>query len=133
MRGVIDVAIALIRQNGRCLISRRAADLPLGGLWEFPGGKCLPGESPEKCVVREVREETALDVQVEKKLAEIPYQYDGGPPLRLHFFLCRVVSGDPRSATESRWVPAEDLPHYPFPEANAALIRQISSGSLSAR
>jgi mutator protein MutT len=124
----VDVAIALIVRDGHVLICRRRAGSPLEGYWEFPGGKCHPDESPERCVTREVREEVGLSVTIERALAVIEHDYPHGR-VRLHPFVCRVESGQPRriACDEFRWSSAADLATHRFPPANDRLLAEAAS------
>ena len=129
-RPTVNVALAVV-WNGpeRVLICKRKADAVLGGCWEFPGGKCEPGESPAACALREVREETGLIVDVARVLAVIEHDYPHAR-VRLHPFVCRWTAGalEPREVAEARWVPPGELRQYHFPEANAPLLRSIIAG-----
>jgi len=125
---IIAIAIILHPTDGTVLISKRRADTHLANLWEFPGGKCLPGETPEECALRETREETGLRVSVLEAWPPLTYTY----PERivtLHPFLCRAGSGEarPLSSKETAWVRPSDLDDYPFPEANAPLLERLQS------
>src|SRR3989442_151650 len=61
---IVEVAIALVWRDGRLLIARRPEGTHLAGLWEFPGGKTEPGETPAECIAREMREEMGIEVEV---------------------------------------------------------------------
>lgn len=119
----LEVAIGIAVRDGKVLISRRPAAATVGGFWEFPGGKCHAGETPSQCVVRELREETALSVSPLKALRPIDWPYSHGE-VRLHPFICEVLQGEARAlwADELRWVAPEDLRNYRFPPANDELI-----------
>ena len=92
---MIEVVCGLIEDgDGRLLACRRPPGKHLGGLWEFPGGKVEPGESPRAALVRELREELAIETVVTGELAPVDWDYGGGP-IRLIPFLCRVVTGEP--------------------------------------
>lgn len=118
------IAIAVIRHQGQVLIGQRPAGAPLAGLWEFPGGKLLPGESVETAAVRECREETGLDVLPESHLADIPHQYAHGA-VRLTFIACRPLDPAQTPAAPFRWVPLAELPNYEFPEANGPVLAML--------
>jgi mutator protein MutT len=124
----VEVAIGIVHDRGRVLICRRKTDQAdaFAGLWEFPGGKCEPGETPESCVRRELLEELGIEVTADTPLPEISHDYPS-VSVRLHPFVCRLVSGEPRamSAAEWRWVACADLVTYRFPEANDGLIRSL--------
>jgi mutator protein MutT len=123
---MIAVAIGIVIRTGRILIARRPSSAHLGGLWEFPGGKCHPGEKPAECLVRELREEIGLDVEPVHALPAIEWNYPDRA-VRLYTFLCRCPAGEPRalSADELRWVRPEELSELEFPRANASLISDI--------
>ena len=71
----IEVAIGLVWKEGRLLIARRPEGVHLGGLWEFPGGKIDPGESPSECLLRELREEMGIEAEVTGTREIIPFTY----------------------------------------------------------
>jgi 8-oxo-dGTP diphosphatase len=92
---MIDVVCGLIEDGaGRLLACRRPPGKHLGGLWEFPGGKVEPGESPRAALVRELREELGIETVVTGELAPVDWNYGGGA-IRLIPFRCRIVAGDP--------------------------------------
>jgi mutator protein MutT len=128
----VRIAIAVVEQDGRFLIGRRPSDTVLAGLWEFPGGKINPGETPQAAAARECLEETGLAVDVIGQYEQVDYHYDHGQ-VNLHFFRC--VPQDPRQAPDSRfrWVLAGELVNYEFPAANAGLLAQLASGSAIAQ
>jgi len=125
---LVNVAIGIVVEDGRVLICRRKSDRAdaFGGLWEFPGGKCEAGEAPDACVMRELREELAIEVTPTTPLPVIEHDYPS-VSVRLHPFVCRLVSGEPRaiSAAEWKWVEGAELVGHRFPEANAGLIRGL--------
>lgn len=120
------VAIALVAHNGCYLVGRRGPDGPLAGYFEFPGGKCHPGEAPEVCVVRECMEETGQAIEVIRLRREIVHTYPYGT-VHLHFFDCRVASGHEASRLRPGfvWVPCIKLPEFDFPEPNRALLAEL--------
>jgi len=119
----VSIAIAIIHRDGCVLIARRRADAHLPNLWEFPGGKCLPGETPEECVVREVREEVGIEVQVVRERQTIHHCYPDRA-VEIHPFDCDWVAGDARAlgCAVMKWVQLEDLSEYLFPPANGPLL-----------
>ena len=126
-RPSVDVAAALIFRAGRLLIAQRHADAHLGGLWEFPGGKRERGESFETCLRRELREELGIEVTVGKLLEEVAHQY-AEQTVRLRFYLCRLRRGEPQAlgCPAFQWVTAAELAGYPFPAADAGLLRVLA-------
>lgn len=127
----VQVTAALIRRDGRYLITLRPEGSHLEGHWEFPGGKLDPGETLEDCVVREVEEETGLRIRVEEKAAEVVHHYPE-KSVHLHFFNCRPVGGkaEPIGCAEVAWVDREELGAYRFPPADARLIEDIAAGRI---
>ncbi|MGQ9682492.1 MAG: A/G-specific adenine glycosylase [Anaerolineae bacterium] len=126
-----DVAAAVIRHDdGRLLIAQRPEDGLLGGLWEFPGGKCEPGEALENCARREIREELALDVEVGKHLVSVPHSYTHFS-ITLHAYLCRPVGGEPCAigCRAWRWVRPEELDGYAFSAADRKVIAALRRGA----
>ena len=126
----MTIAIALILHptDGTVLIAQRKDDAPQGGLWEFPGGKCLSGESPEACAVRETLEETDLKVRILEVWPTITYDYPDRIVV-LHPFLCRAETADAQPIESKRvaWVPFAALRNYAFPDANAPLLARLGA------
>lgn len=123
-----DIALAIIRHPTleRYLIALRKQETHLGGFWEFPGGKCRPGESLAVCAVREAREEVGLTVTVEEAWPPIPFEYPERA-VTLHPFLCRAVTADarPLDSRQVVWVAPSDLDRYAFPLANESLLTRL--------
>jgi mutator protein MutT len=123
---VVHVVAAVIERGGRYLITRRLAGTHLGGLWEFPGGKILPGEKPEAALERELMEELGVRVTVGLLIESIGWAYPE-KNVRLDFFRC-AIDDDPHAlqGQEMRWVAGVDLSAYTFPEADAKLVERLS-------
>jgi mutator protein MutT len=121
-----DIAIAVVEHQGRFLIGQRPADVALGGLWEFPGGKVEPGETPENAAVRECLEETGLAVQVigDYPLHDHEYAHD---KVRLHFFRCQLSSPMSEVRFPFRWVARAELASYEFPRGNDGILKLLLS------
>jgi A/G-specific adenine glycosylase len=96
----------------------------LGGLWEFPGGKCAANEMPETAVVRECREELGAEVEVLAKLARVSHAYTHFK-IVLHVFACRLRGSIPRPLQPHAWVKFAQLRKYPFPAANHKFFAQL--------
>ena len=111
------VAAVLIRRDGRVLVQRRPAGKSLAGLWEFPGGKVEPGETPEQALARELAEE--LGVAVDPRTFE-PISFvseaQGGRHLLLLLYRCRFWAGEPeaRHADALRWATPAELALLPM-------------------
>jgi 8-oxo-dGTP diphosphatase len=121
------VGIALVGRRGSYLIRQRPPGTAMAGFWEFPGGKCEPGESPEAATARECREEIGLDVIVGRLRDEFTYRY---PHAFVHLFYydCATVVPDavPDPSTGFRWVAAEALAGLTFPEANEPILVELA-------
>ena len=130
------VGIGLIGRKGMYLIRQRPATpgSPMPGFWEFPGGKVEPGETPAEATVRECREEVGLIVAVGRLDRRTVYDYPHG---RVELFYFHAWPTDPLAEPAAgsgfHWVPAADLPGYPFPPANEALIADLARAVVEAR
>lgn len=119
------IAVAFIRKGDEFLIAQRKPESSFPLLWELPGGKCDPGEEPAACVLREVREETGLEVEIQRGPLVVKHAYDAFA-VEIHAFLCQVHSGDPRpiDSSDIRWIRWEEIPDYTFPEANRKVFAE---------
>ncbi len=125
----LDIAVGVIFDGrGQVLIARRDDSQMLGGLWEFPGGKQEAGETLEQTVVREVREETGLKIEVLAPIATIRHAYSHFK-ITLQAFHCRKIGGRlrPDLPRPMRWVKPDTLTNFPFPRANQKLLPKILS------
>lgn len=120
------MAAAVLRRDGRVLITRRPEDTALGGLWEFPGGKRESGETLEACLKRELREELGIEVSVGRQVEFIPYDY-GTHRVVVHFFDCILLDGTPQplGCQDLRWVLPAELSSYRFPPADTHLLARL--------
>jgi A/G-specific adenine glycosylase len=122
-----DVAAAVtFDQDGRVLVAQRNADDMLGGLWEFPGGKCEDGETLPECLAREMREELDVAVEVGKKLTVVKHAYTHFR-ITLHAFRCRVMSGEPRclDCAAFCWTSPAELDALPMSVADRKIARVL--------
>jgi 8-oxo-dGTP diphosphatase len=129
----ITVVAAVIRDaDGRVLLTRRAIDGHMGGLWEFPGGKIDEGEGPSDALIRELEEELGINVAVEIPLTFAVHE-EPGLRILLLFYRARIMSGEPhgQEGQPVEWVSVADLPSYPTPPADAELVQQLMSGAVS--
>ena len=127
---IIDVAAALIFRDGKLLITQRHANAHLGGLWEFPGGKREPNETFETCLIRELREELGIEIEVGELFEEITHAY-AEKTVHLKFFICKFLSGRPRTldCAAFQWVGKKELPDFDFPAADARLLEKLRAYS----
>lgn len=128
---LVEVAIALVWREQRLLVSLRPAHVHLWGLWEFPGGKLLAGESPLLCAEREVSEEIGIRCTALSVRTAIEHAYPDRR-LRLHPVDCQYQAGRPRciGVEETRWVLPRQLSELIFPEANQPLLKDLTTAAL---
>mgnify|MGYP001556215033 CR=1 FL=1 len=122
---LVVVAAALVDRDGRLLVQQRPQGKPMAGLWEFPGGKIEPGETPERALIRELGEELAIDVD-HACLAPACFASDmlGEKHLLLLLYVCRKWRGTPvaQHASALRWVRPVELHALEMPPADEPLI-----------
>jgi mutator protein MutT len=123
---MVEVVAAIIRKEGKILITQRLNDVHLARLWEFPGGKVEAGESLDAALQREIREELGVDIAVQDKFYSVEHDYPG-KPVRLHFFNCVIKKGKPEAVgvADLRWVLPAELAHFEFPPADEKLIERL--------
>ncbi len=124
----IVVTAAVIERDGAFLLTRRLRGTHLEGAWEFPGGKCEPGESHQACLEREILEELDAGVRIGREIFSIAHPYPERV-VELHFFACELrAEPRPMLAQEMRWVARAELALLEFPPADAELIRMLVDG-----
>ncbi|MCA3448924.1 MAG: 8-oxo-dGTP diphosphatase MutT [Rhodobacter sp.] len=125
MKIVLVSAVALIDADGRVLLAQRPEGRSMAGLWEFPGGKVEPGETPEAALIRELKEELGIDTW-HSCLAPLTFASHAYPEFHLlmPLFACRRWQGaaTPREGQTLAWVRPAALRDYPMPPADLPLI-----------
>jgi mutator protein MutT len=123
---VVEVVAAVVERDGRYLITRRLEGTHLAGLWEFPGGKILPGEKPEDALRRELKEELGVEAAVGELIDTVDWTYPE-KTVRILFFRC-AVQGEPcpQEKQEMLWIEAAQLPAYRFPAADLRLVERLA-------
>ncbi len=125
MKLILVSAVALIDRDGRVLLAQRPPGKSMAGLWEFPGGKVEPGETPEAALVRELHEELGIDTWT-SCLAPLTFASHAYPDFHLlmPLFACRKWQGTvtPREGQTLAWVRPQALRDYPMPPADLPLI-----------
>lgn len=123
---VIEACAAVIRKDGKFLITKRLETSPMGHCWEFPGGKIEPGETVEECAIREVKEEVGIEIKIERRLQDLHYDYPHGL-IHLYFVLCSHTSGEPRTieCAEVRWIESHEFAQFEFPPADVGVIETL--------
>ena len=124
-RLLLVAACALVDADGRVLLAQRPEGKQLAGLWEFPGGKVEPGETPEQCIIRELHEEIGIETDIPclAPLTFASHSYDDFH-LLMPLFVCRRFRGiaQPREGQALKWVRPKQMRDYPMPPADAPLI-----------
>lgn len=126
---MIEVVCGVIENsNGQFLACLRPQGKHLGGLWEFPGGKVDPGESPEAALVRELREELAVEVAVGRPLSPVIWQYEAAT-IHLRPFLCAIIAGELRALEHERvlWCAPADFHQLPWAAADVPILGEIAA------
>ena len=122
---LLVAAVALVDADGRVLLAQRPEGKPLAGLWEFPGGKVEPGETPEETIVRELREEIGIETKVAclAPLTFASHSYETFH-LLMPLFVCRRFWGtpQPKEGQALKWVRPRQMRDYPMPPADQPLI-----------
>ena len=123
---LLVAACALIDTDGRILLAQRPEGKSLAGLWEFPGGKVEPGETPEETLVRELEEELGIKTKIAclAPLTFASHSYDDFH-LLMPLFVCRRFRGiaQPKEGQALKWVRPKQMRDYPMPPADAPLIQ----------
>jgi 8-oxo-dGTP diphosphatase len=122
---VLVVAVALVDPDGRVLLAQRPEGKAMAGLWEFPGGKVEPGESPEAALMRELDEELGIETWSSclAPLSFASHAYDAFH-LLMPLYVCRKWAGEPKRREHAalRWVRPRDMGSYPMPPADLPLL-----------
>lgn len=110
-----DVVAAVIQKNNKVLIDKRKAGGLLGGLWEFPGGKVEEGETHHEALIREIKEELGVDIQITSDFGQYKHAYTHFK-ITVFVFRCEIVNGKPVpiEADEIQWVDVDDLEKFPM-------------------
>ena len=128
MAVILVSAVALIDPDGRVLLAQRPVGKSMAGLWEFPGGKVEPGETPEAALIRELQEELGIDTWA-SCLAPLTFASHAYETFHLlmPLFACRKWQGivQPRECQALKWVRPADLANYPMPPADVPLVAML--------
>ena len=128
MKVVLVSAVALIDVDGRVLLAQRPEGKSMAGLWEFPGGKIEPNETPEAALIRELEEELGISTW-QSCLAPLTFASHSYHSFHLlmPLFACRKWEGtpQPREKQALKWVRPNDLRSYPMPQADIPLVAML--------
>lgn len=124
---MINVVAAIIKNGeGKILITQRNLKKSQGGLWEFPGGKIEKGETREEAIIREIKEELTIEINVESYLGEKIFEYPE-KSINLIALNCRVKSGNIylTEHEEARWVEKAELNSFEFAPADIFIVKKL--------
>jgi len=128
MKTILVSAVALIDVDGRILLAQRPEGKSMAGLWEFPGGKVEPGETPEAALIRELDEELGINTW-RSCLAPLTFASHGYDDFHLLMpvFACRKWEGtpQPKEGQTLAWARVSELRDYPMPPADIPLIAML--------
>jgi len=122
----ITSVVGIIKKEGRYLIQKRPSSGLLAGLWEFPGGKLKRGETREKALVREIKEELGADVDKAKFLVKVDHSYTQFR-VALHAYECSLKNDPALESGKQKWVSLKDLHKYPVPSGSAKIINFLET------
>ena len=124
---MINVVAAVIKdENEKILITQRNLKKAQGGLWEFPGGKIEPNETRENAIVREIKEELDIDIEVKSYLSEKVFNYPE-KDINLIALECKKINGEIRllEHEDYKWVSKNELEKFEFAPADLFIIKRI--------
>lgn len=126
MEKVVEVVAALIWDKDKFLICQRPANKERGLLWEFVGGKVEQGETKAQALIRECREELAINVEPREVFMEVMHEY---PDITVHLtlFNCTILQGQPRLLEhhDMKWITSAEIHNYEFCPADEEILRKI--------
>ncbi|MCR5146991.1 MAG: 8-oxo-dGTP diphosphatase MutT [Clostridia bacterium] len=126
---MIDVVAAVIRNDeGKILIAQRNLKKSQGGLWEFPGGKIEAGETKEDALIREIKEEMCIDIEVEKYLDEKEFIYPE-KTINLIALECKIINGKIQlmEHEDVKWISKTELENFEFAPADGFIVEAIKN------
>ena len=121
-----EVTAAIIIHDHQVLIAQRGPGQNLAGKWEFPGGKIEAGESPEACLVREIKEELDIEIEVVDFFAESRYRYEAGE-IRLLAFTAKWIDGALKAKEHSQicWIKPGQLTNFDYAPADVPFVDRL--------
>lgn len=126
---MIDVSCAIIiNRNGEVLVTQRSSFMNLPLKWEFPGGKLEKGERAEDCLIREIREELNVTIQLNKKMSVVLHNY-GHQKIRLMPFQATITEGEIKLTEHAAylWLKADELTYLDWAEADLPILQEYLS------
>lgn len=126
MKKRIDVVGAVLTRGHTILAARRSSTMSLPGMWEFPGGKIEPNESPERALLRELEEELLCTAEIGEHVETTEHEYDFGIVI-LTTYYCSLIGVEPRLTehSEIRWVQASELDQLDWAPADIPAVERV--------
>ena len=130
----IEVTCAVIMDREQVLVTQRSEQMPHPLKWEFPGGKLKSGETPERCIIREIREELGIEISVRELLPSVRHSY-GSETIKLIPFVCRLEEGEIDLAEHRsyQWIQLDELEQMDWLEADVEVVRLLKKKYLGNR
>jgi 8-oxo-dGTP diphosphatase len=127
VRVLIQVTAAIIHRNGKLLLCQRPRGKRCALLWEFPGGKIEPYETPEECLARECREELGITIKAEQLVQKVIYTYPD-ITVNIHFYFCKLIDGDPVCIEHNdiQWFTLDEVFKLPLCAADNKMLNLAS-------
>jgi 8-oxo-dGTP diphosphatase len=124
---MVQVVAAILERDGRILVGQRQPWQSYPLMWEFPGGKVEPGETPEQALARELGEELDIREAVGAEVTRYPYTYPGRDRIELIFYRVTRFRGEPRNVIfhEIRWATPEEMAALDFVEGDRGFLRSL--------
>ncbi len=130
---MLMVVAAILERNGQMLIGQRRPGGSHALKWEFPGGKVESGESPEQAIIRELREELAIEASGVQEIHRYEYAYEGKRPLLLVFLRVQTFTGEPTNQAFAKiaWARPSDFARYDFLDGDRNFLIWLAASGLS--
>ncbi len=126
MKKRINVVGAVLTRGQTILAAQRSSTMSLPGMWEFPGGKIEPDESPKEALLRELEEELLCSAEIGKHVQTTEYEYDFGIVI-LTTYYCSLTGDEPRLTehSEIRWMPVSELDQLNWAPADIPAVKHV--------
>ncbi|MDD5643906.1 MAG: 8-oxo-dGTP diphosphatase MutT [bacterium] len=132
MKSVITVCAAIIKENSKVLLAQRPKGSHLALQWEFPGGKIMAGETPEQCILRELKEELNIETEIIKYFDSILFAYPE-KEVEINFYICRIKNGSrpsPLQCASFIWIKPEEINMTDLVPADRVILHKILKSGL---
>jgi 8-oxo-dGTP diphosphatase len=123
---LIQVTAAIIQRDGKLLLCQRPRGKRCALLWEFPGGKIEPDETPEQCLARECHEELGITIKTEQLAQEVMYAYPD-ITVNIHFYFCKLIDGEPACIEHNdiQWFTLDEVSKLPLCPADNKMLNLV--------